>query len=126
MMDLPPVTDPYQGLLRSKFKFSRFDGFEIADRDIRPRLKPHQRDIVRWAVRKGRVGIFASFGLGKTNMQLEILRAIGDREGGRQLMVIPLGVRGGGRSFGAGPVFRPGKHRMTIAPVHFLKGSRPK
>lgn len=33
---------------------------------------PHQRDIVHWAISGGRRAIFASFGLGKTMMQLEI------------------------------------------------------
>jgi hypothetical protein len=41
-----------------------------------PILKPHQSDIVRWAVRGGRRAIFARFGLGKTMMQLETMRLV--------------------------------------------------
>ncbi len=33
-------------------------------------LKPHQHDIVRWALRRGRAAIFAGTGLGKTLMEL--------------------------------------------------------
>jgi len=53
-----------------------------------------QRDIVRWAIRKGRAAIFAAFGLGKSRMQLEIGRQVCAHTGGRFLIVAPLGVRG--------------------------------
>ncbi len=52
-----------------------------------------QRDIVRWACRHGRAGIFASFGLGKTFMQLEVARQTVALTGGRFLICAPLGVR---------------------------------
>jgi len=49
---------------------------------------------VVWAVRGGRRAIFASFGLGKTLMQLEAVRLILAKLGrGRGLIVCPLGVR---------------------------------
>src|SRR6185437_10218397 len=38
--------------------------------------KPHQRDIVKEAVRKGCYAIFAAFGLGKSIIQVEIARLI--------------------------------------------------
>src|SRR5690606_24057787 len=47
----------------------------------------------RWAVRGGRRAIFAAFGLGKSVIQLETLRIILKRSGGRGLIVAPLGVR---------------------------------
>jgi vacuolar-type H+-ATPase catalytic subunit A/Vma1 len=56
-------------------------------------LKPHQADMVRWAVQGGRRAIFASFGLGKTIIQLEICRILLEHTGGRGLIVCPLGVR---------------------------------
>jgi hypothetical protein len=37
---------------------------------LHPSLFPHQRDIVTWALRRGRCAIFADTGLGKTAMQL--------------------------------------------------------
>ena len=39
--------------------------------EINEQLFPFQRDIVRWALRRGRAAIFADCGLGKTPMQLE-------------------------------------------------------
>jgi hypothetical protein len=38
--------------------------------DLPDFLFPHQRDIVRWALRRGRAAIFAGTGLGKTLMEL--------------------------------------------------------
>lgn len=85
--------DAYEAFLRAKVKLDHSYGFSIEESDINPMLKPHQRAIVRWAVEGGRRAIFAAFGLGKTFMQLEILRLITERVGGRALIVAPLGVR---------------------------------
>lgn len=68
-------------------------GFDIDPNDISPILKPHQRDAVLWAIRGGRRALFESFGLGKTIQQLEICRVITEREGGKALIVCPLGVK---------------------------------
>jgi len=89
---------PYQEFIEDKMKLDSRMGFKVIDSDIKPLLppytwKPHQKDIVRWAVRGGRRAIFAAFGLGKTPIQLEIMRLIGEREGGLQLIIAPLGVR---------------------------------
>jgi DNA modification methylase len=56
--------------------------------DVHPMLFPFQRDLVRWAVRKGRAALFADTGLGKTFMQVEWARIIGERT----LIVAPLSV----------------------------------
>lgn len=83
----------YQNFIRNKVRLDNRTGFDVGPGAVNPMLFPHQRDIVRWAVRGGRRAIFAAFGLGKTFMQLEALRLIGEREGGRQLIIAPLGVR---------------------------------
>ena len=61
--------------------------------EVNPLLKPHQRDIVQWAVRGGSRAIFAAFGLGKTFMQIESVRLLRARAGGKALIICPLGVR---------------------------------
>ena len=66
----------YEAFLRSKVPPSSECGFTVTDDEIHPLLKPHQRDVVRWAVRLGRAAIFEAFGLGKTLQQLEIGRLI--------------------------------------------------
>lgn len=88
------MIDAYTDFLAAKFRFSKEYGHEVQVGEINPILKPHQRDIVRWAVQKGRAAIFAAFGLGKTLMQLETQRLLLARNGGgRALIVAPLGVR---------------------------------
>ncbi|HWU31024.1 MAG TPA: DNA methyltransferase [Microbacterium sp.] len=104
---------PYDDFLREKVAFDRTFGFDVRDewlspimRPGHPDFKPHQADIVKWAVKGGRRAIFARYGLGKSVMQLEILRLIVDygparerdfyapfQEVRRGLIVAPLGVR---------------------------------
>ena len=83
----------YEEFLKAKVDFDSQCGFRVDPDQIHPLLKPHQRDIVQWAAQGGRRAIFAAFGLGKTFIQLETLRLIGQQEGGRQLIIAPLGVR---------------------------------
>jgi len=83
----------YMNFVRSKIQLAKFDGFEIDEIEISPILKPHQRDIVKWAVRGGCRAIFAAFGLGKSVMQIETLRLIHAHAGGKVLVICPLGVR---------------------------------
>ena len=84
----------YDEFLREKVNFNKAYGFDIAANEVHPILKPHQRDIVLWAVKGGRRAIFAAFGLGKSVIQLETLRLTIERQGGSALIVAPLGVRG--------------------------------
>ncbi|MDP3351850.1 MAG: DNA methyltransferase [Hydrogenophaga sp.] len=83
----------YEDFLRSKVRLASFNGFDVPLEEVNPALKPHTRDIVRWAVKGGNRAIFASFGLHKTATQLEILRIIGQHRPGLRLQVLPLGVR---------------------------------
>lgn len=55
---------------------------------VNPMAFPFQRDIVAWALRRGRAAIFADCGMGKTFMQLEWARQIP----GRVLILAPLAV----------------------------------
>lgn len=83
----------YQEFLRAKVACATDRGFRVDASDINPILKPHQRDIVRWMVAGGRRACFASFGLGKTMIQLEAVRLTREHAGGRGLIIAPLGVR---------------------------------
>lgn len=83
----------YTEFLRGKIVAAHDTGFDVADSEINPALKPHQRDAVRWALRGGKRALFESFGLGKTAQELEWCRQVLRREGGKALIVLPLGVR---------------------------------
>lgn len=67
-------------------------GFEVAPEDLNPALFGFQRDIVTWALRRGRAAIFADTGLGKTAMQLEWAYRVHERTGRDVLVLAPLAV----------------------------------
>jgi DNA modification methylase len=96
----PPETTPkdlsikaYRDFLKRKVILSEDRGFAIGLDEIHPWLKMHQRLAVQWMVRGGRRALFASFGLGKSVMQLEAVRLTLAKTGGSGLIVAPLGVR---------------------------------
>ena len=84
----------YEDFLRAKVLAMPDMGIDVSWDEINPLLKPHQKAIVKWALKRGRAAIFVAFGLGKTIIQLEILRLLVKHLGGRGLIVAPLGVRG--------------------------------
>jgi superfamily II DNA or RNA helicase len=55
-------------------------------------LKPFQRALTRWALRRGRAAIFAGTGLGKTRMQLEWARVVTECTARPTLVLAPLAV----------------------------------
>lgn len=65
------MTD-YKEFLEGKIVFAEKQGFK--PKQTNKVLLPHQKEIVKWCIEGGRRAIFASFGLGKTLMQLEIAR----------------------------------------------------
>jgi len=89
-MNLAPS---YRDFLAAKMVFAPAGGFTIDLAEINPLLKPHQKAIVKWAIEGGRRAIFAAFGLGKSFIQLEIVRLVLARQGGMGLICAPLGVR---------------------------------
>lgn len=87
------MNDSYTDFLRRKIKMAQFKGFDVDPDEVNPRLRPHTKDIVRWACKGGNRAVFAAFGLHKTVTQLECLRLIGQRHPGFRMVVCPLGVR---------------------------------
>jgi superfamily II DNA or RNA helicase len=78
----------YDDFIGAKAKSATFCGVEHGD--LNAAMFPHQRDLVRWALRKGRAAIFADTGLGKSLMELEWARAVSAH--GRVLILTPLAV----------------------------------
>ena len=103
----------YYDFLKSKVVAAQDTGLDVKpEEDINSILKPHQRDAVLWAIKGGRRALFESFGLGKTIQQLEILRIITEREGGKALIVAPLGVR---------QEFRHDAEQLLNIPIRYVK-----
>lgn len=82
------MTTVYVDFLATKRLTVPSAGRSIDSGDVNPMLYPFQRDLVRWAARKGRCAIFADTGLGKTFMQVEWARLTGVRT----LILAPLSV----------------------------------
>lgn len=59
---------------------------------LNPWLKPFQRDITGWALRKGRAAIWAGCGLGKSAMAIEGARVVAEHTGRPVLILTPLAV----------------------------------
>lgn len=78
----------YQDFLSGKSHVAAPVGIEIDPGKLNPMLFDFQRDIVKWALRRGRAAIFADCGMGKTPMQLEWAH----RVGGNVLILAPLAV----------------------------------
>jgi DNA modification methylase len=79
----------YEEFLATKQMRAKTTGLvDISGEDVNPILYEYERDIVVWAVRKGRAAIFAGTGLGKTMMYIEWARLIGQTT----LIVAPLSV----------------------------------
>lgn len=78
----------YADFLASKRVLAPAIGPRVLTADVNPVLFPFQREIVRWAVHKGRAAVWADTGLGKTLIQLEWARLVGERT----LILAPLAV----------------------------------
>lgn len=84
----------YEDFLKSKIKIANNQGFNIDIDEINPRLKPHNKLMVKWMVEGGKRACFASFGLHKTVTQLEAVRCTLEKSGtSNGLIVLPLNVR---------------------------------
>jgi DNA modification methylase len=84
----------YIDFVKGKVVVAEKYGIDTGDIVFSEMLKPHQVDLVRFALEGGRRAIFASFGLGKTFIQLEIAKQLIQLTGKPFLIVCPLGVSG--------------------------------
>lgn len=81
----------YESFVSSKLAHHVATGLP-GDHDMPARAFPFQRDLVTWALRRGRAAIFASTGLGKTLMQCIWADVVASETSGRVLILAPLAV----------------------------------
>lgn len=82
----------YESFINNKRTDMKPSGFYI-DRDLlHDSLFDFQKDIVHWALRRGRAAVFAGTGLGKTRMQIEWAMNVHRKTGGDVLLLAPLAV----------------------------------
>lgn len=84
----------YEDFLKGKVVIAERFGIDTSELNYTEKLFPHQKDIVNFCLEGGRRAIFASFGLGKTFMQLEIAKQLILKYNKPFLIVCPLGVSG--------------------------------
>ena len=84
----------YTEFLESKIVVAKEYGTNTLKSEINKKLLDHQKEIVKWSIAGGRRAIFASFGLGKTIIQLEIAKKIIEITQKPFLICMPLGVIG--------------------------------
>lgn len=83
----------YTEFLKSKVAVVEWQGIDVSPAELHPSSLPHQVDATQWMLRMGRAMLAMSFGLGKTQCQIEAAKQIVEKHGGKFLIVAPLGVR---------------------------------
>lgn len=82
----------YEEFLHGKQRIPPACGFDKPKGLMNPLMFEWQKDIVRWALRKGRAALFEDCGNGKTIQQLEFSHAVSEKTGKPVLIVAPLTV----------------------------------
>lgn len=94
----------YKEFLEHKAQVVPCSGFTFEKTEMNPKLFDWQKDIVSWALRKGKAALFEDCGLGKTVQQLEWSRIVAEHTGRPALILAPLAVsrqtRNEGHKFG--------------------------
>lgn len=125
----------YSEFLESKVLTVESAGLDVAPSDLSAALFNFQRDIVTWALKRGRAAIFADCGLGKTPMQLEWARVVYERTGRDVLLLAPLAVSSQtvreGEKFGihvnpcrTSQDLKPGINITNYERLHYFEASR--
>lgn len=84
----------YQRFIQKKALKIESVGFDVSSSQLIAEMFDHQSAITKWALKKGRAGVFADTGLGKSIMELAWARAIHEHTGNRVLIAAPLCVSG--------------------------------
>ena len=82
----------YQEFLKTKELQTIQAGFDVPEEWLSPLLFDFQKDIVRWALKKGKCAILTGCGTGKSFMLLEWACCVHKQTGGKVLILSPLSV----------------------------------
>lgn len=110
----------YADFISAKQRHAPAVGF-APTRPLSSALFHFQRDIVSWALRRGRAALFEDCGLGKTLQQLEWAAQVHEHTGGRILILAPLAVADQtvreGAKFGIAVQYARSAEEMGDAPI---------
>ena len=82
----------YKDFIKSKLTCIQATGFDSDKTTYNANLFEWQRDIVHWALKKGKACLFEDCGLGKTLQQLSFAEEVCKHTGGNVLILAPLAV----------------------------------
>lgn len=82
----------YEEFLKTKELQTIEAGFDVNEEWLSDKLFDFQRDIVKWALKKGKAAILTGCGTGKSFMLLEWAWCVHKKTGGKVLIVSPLSV----------------------------------
>ena len=82
----------YAEFLKTKELQTIEAGFDVPEEWLSDKLFDFQRDIVRWALKKGKAAILTGCGTGKSFMLLEWAWCVHRKTGGKILIISPLSV----------------------------------
>ncbi len=86
------ATADYAEFLAQKRALAIPCGFDVSPLALNRKLFGFQRDIVLWALKRGKAAVFASTGLGKGPIQLEWTRMVAEKTKRPSLIAAPLAV----------------------------------
>lgn len=82
----------YREFLKTKELRTIQAGFDVSDDWLSPALFDFQRDIVKWALKKGKSAILTGCGTGKSFMLLSWAHCVSRHTGGNVLILSPLSI----------------------------------
>lgn len=82
----------YKEFLKTKEIQSLQAGIDVEIAELNKHMFDFQKDIIKWALKKGRACVFSDCGTGKSIMQLEFAAKVSERTGAKSLIVAPLAV----------------------------------
>lgn len=81
----------YTEFLKNKLITTTPSGFDVDETDLPVNLYPYQRDLVKWACKRGKAALFTMTGTGKTAMQVSWAKQVATRTH-KVLILAPLAV----------------------------------
>lgn len=82
----------YEEFIKSKETIVKNSGFDITKDELNNKLFEYEKDVVKWALKKGKAALFEGCGLGKTIQQLEWSHQVCKYTNGNVLILAPLAV----------------------------------
>ena len=82
----------YLEFLKTKELKTIAAGFDYPRERVNENAFEYQKDIILWAIKKGKAAILTGCGTGKTFMQAEYARIVTEETGGKALILAPLSV----------------------------------